>query len=196
VFAALGIGLLLLDEQHRVCLVNDLLAQSLGLDREAVVGAPVERVLPNAWVQALGAGLAGGEAKRSKPRGPRGLPQHLTLVLPDGAAREYSVEVRRLDANPLLLVAVRPLDQAGDATHRGRELVGSDLAETPSPLSPREREVLSWIAEGSSTKGIAERLGIAPTTVETYRRQIMSKLQLRTIAELTKYAVREKLTPP
>jgi DNA-binding NarL/FixJ family response regulator len=62
------------------------------------------------------------------------------------------------------------------------------------PLSPREREVLQLIAEGRSSKEIAVALGIAVTTVETHRRQLMEKLGLHTIAELTKYAVREGLT--
>lgn len=64
----------------------------------------------------------------------------------------------------------------------------------PKPLSSREREVLQLLAEGKSSKDIASRLDIAATTVETHRRQIMHKLNLRTIAELTKYAVREGLT--
>lgn len=61
-------------------------------------------------------------------------------------------------------------------------------------LSPREREVLQLLAEGKSSKDIAGRLDIAVPTVETHRRQIMDKLGLRTIAELTKYAIREGLT--
>ncbi len=61
-------------------------------------------------------------------------------------------------------------------------------------LSPREREVLQLVAEGSSSKDIASRLEIALPTVETHRRQIMDKLNLRTIAELTKYAIREGMT--
>ena len=65
---------------------------------------------------------------------------------------------------------------------------------TQRPLSPREREVLQLIAEGNSSKEIATRLGLAVPTVETHRRQIMDKLAMRTIAELTKYAVREGLT--
>lgn len=64
----------------------------------------------------------------------------------------------------------------------------------PRTLSPREREVLRLIAEGKSSKDVASELGIALPTVETHRRQIMGKLQLRTIAELTKYAIREGLT--
>jgi DNA-binding NarL/FixJ family response regulator len=61
-------------------------------------------------------------------------------------------------------------------------------------LSPREREVLQLLAEGKSSKDIATRLAIAATTVESHRRQIMDKLAIRSIAELTKYAVREGLT--
>jgi len=71
----------------------------------------------------------------------------------------------------------------------------SSVRSTSSkPLSPREREVLQLLAEGNSSKDIAARLDVAATTIETHRRQIMDKLQLRTIAELTKYAVREGLT--
>ena len=61
-------------------------------------------------------------------------------------------------------------------------------------LSQREREVLQLLAEGKSSKEIATCLAVAIPTVETHRRQIMNKLNLRTIAELTKYAVREGLT--
>jgi DNA-binding NarL/FixJ family response regulator len=72
---------------------------------------------------------------------------------------------------------------------------GSPETEAPkNPLSAREREVLQLIAEGKSSKEIAKALGIAVPTVETHRRQIMTKLNLRTIAELTKYAIREGLT--
>jgi DNA-binding NarL/FixJ family response regulator len=67
-------------------------------------------------------------------------------------------------------------------------------ATTMKPLSQREREVLQLLAEGNSSKDIANRLDLAVPTVETHRRQIMDKLNLRTIAELTKYAVREGLT--
>ena len=65
----------------------------------------------------------------------------------------------------------------------------------PRPLSAREREVLQLIAEGSSSKEIATRLRLAVPTVETHRRQLMDKLGLRSVASLTKYAVREGLSP-
>lgn len=63
-----------------------------------------------------------------------------------------------------------------------------------SLLSQREREVLQLVAEGDSSKEIAAKLAIAVATVETHRRQIAEKLGLRTVAELTKYAVREGIT--
>lgn len=68
-------------------------------------------------------------------------------------------------------------------------------ADPASTLSTREREVLQLLAEGRTSKDIGAQLHIAVTTVDTHRRQIMSKLKIRTIAELTKYAIREGLTP-
>jgi len=63
-----------------------------------------------------------------------------------------------------------------------------------SVLTAREREVLQLLAEGKTTKQIAYYLKVSVKTVETHRRQIMDKLNLDSIAELTKYAVREGLT--
>jgi two-component system response regulator NreC len=63
-----------------------------------------------------------------------------------------------------------------------------------SLLSPRERQVLQLIAEGKTTKQIALNLKVSVKTVETYRQQIMDKLDMNSIAELTKYAIREGLT--
>jgi len=62
-------------------------------------------------------------------------------------------------------------------------------------LSGREREVLQLLAEGCSTKEIAERLNVSVKAVETHRKQLMDKLNLHSVAELTKYAIREGLTP-
>jgi DNA-binding NarL/FixJ family response regulator len=61
-------------------------------------------------------------------------------------------------------------------------------------LTGREREVLQLIAEGNSTKQVALKLHVSVKTVETHRRQIMGKLKIHTIAELTKYAIRQGLT--
>lgn len=61
-------------------------------------------------------------------------------------------------------------------------------------LGRREREVLQLLAEGCTSPIIAGRLHIATSTVEVHRRNIMRKLDLHSVAELTKYAVRNGLT--
>lgn len=61
-------------------------------------------------------------------------------------------------------------------------------------LSDREREVLQLLAEGKGTKDVAHLLNVSIKTVETHRANIMTKLNLHTVAELTKYAIREGLT--
>ncbi|MBN1341899.1 MAG: response regulator transcription factor [Phycisphaerae bacterium] len=61
-------------------------------------------------------------------------------------------------------------------------------------LSPREREVLQLLAEGKTSREIAAALSRSVKTVETQRREIMRKLDIHSVAELTKYAVREGLT--
>ncbi len=63
-----------------------------------------------------------------------------------------------------------------------------------SVLSPREREVLQLIAEGKATKEVAIHLQMSVKTAETHRRNLMEKLHLDSVAELTKYAIRENLT--
>jgi DNA-binding CsgD family transcriptional regulator len=60
-------------------------------------------------------------------------------------------------------------------------------------LSPREREVLSLLARGRSTKEIALQLALSDKTIETHRRATMAKLQLFSVADLTRYAIREGL---
>jgi two-component system response regulator NreC len=61
-------------------------------------------------------------------------------------------------------------------------------------LSSREREVIQLVAEGKTSNQIADRLHISVKTVETHRGQILSKIKVKSVAELTKYAIREGLT--
>lgn len=71
----------------------------------------------------------------------------------------------------------------------------SSGAESPlASLTGREREVLQLVAEGKSTKQIALDLHVSTKTIEANRRQIMEKLDVHSVAELTKYAIREGLT--
>jgi two-component system NarL family response regulator len=71
------------------------------------------------------------------------------------------------------------------------ELRGRHKPGEPAPLARREREVLRLIAEGFRSPMIADQLHVSLATVEVHRRNIMRKLGLRTIAELTKHAIRE-----
>lgn len=61
-------------------------------------------------------------------------------------------------------------------------------------LSDREREILQLIAEGHSTKDIADRLHLSIKTIGTHREHLMEKLDIHSVAGLTKYAIREGLT--
>jgi DNA-binding NarL/FixJ family response regulator len=74
-------------------------------------------------------------------------------------------------------------------------LVKSTPGSAFSVLTAREREVLQSLAEGGSTKEVAAHLQVSIKTIETHRKQIMDKLGIHSIAELTKYAIREGLTP-
>lgn len=75
-----------------------------------------------------------------------------------------------------------------------RSQAQQNVAAGSVSLSPREREVLQLIAEGHSTKAIAEKLYLSVKTIEAHRSQIMKKLNTNSVAELTKYAIREGLT--
>jgi len=61
-------------------------------------------------------------------------------------------------------------------------------------LTAREREILQLVAEGHTTRDIAEALRLSPKTVDSHREHIMEKLGIRNVAGLTKYAIREGLT--
>ena len=61
-------------------------------------------------------------------------------------------------------------------------------------LTPREQEVLQLISEGKSTKEIALHLDVSIKTIESIRRQIMQKLDIYNVADLTKYAINEGIT--
>jgi DNA-binding NarL/FixJ family response regulator len=77
---------------------------------------------------------------------------------------------------------VHPQNETEDSSH--------------GPLSSRELQVLRFLAEGKTTHEIAMLLQIGRKTVETYRRRVMVKLGLHTLADLIKYALREGLADP
>lgn len=68
---------------------------------------------------------------------------------------------------------------------------------TPSDrITPREREVIQLVAEGKSSKEIAQRLGLSPRTVDVHRAKVMQKLNVRTASELVLHAVRLQIIRP
>jgi DNA-binding NarL/FixJ family response regulator len=114
----------------------------------------------------------------------------------DAAFEELSAAVRAVMADQVYL-SRQVADTLIDSQIRGTES-GPGLPTGPTGvydrLTPREREVLQLIAEGKATKEVAALLRVSVKTAETHRRSIMEKLNLDSVAELTKYALREGLT--
>ena len=124
--------------------------------------------------------------------------EQLVREVLDAGARGY---ILKSDAGRELVTAVESL-----ANHRPyftttvSEMVlqgflrpaeaASEEAPARSPLTPREREIVQLVAEGKSNKEVATALDISVKTVETHRARIMAKLNLRSVGELVRYAVR------
>ncbi|PYV92069.1 MAG: DNA-binding response regulator [Acidobacteria bacterium] len=74
-----------------------------------------------------------------------------------------------------------------------RQLQQKGLEDSYDLLTEREKEILQLLAEGKTNKEVAALLNLSPYTVETYRTNIMQKLDLHKTAELVLYAVRKKI---
>ncbi len=85
--------------------------------------------------------------------------------------------------------------ELADALARAR-LEGEEYNDPLEKLTPREREVLILIALGHTNKEIADILMISPKTVDVHRTQLMKKLDLHNVADLTRYAIRKGLVEP
>lgn len=99
---------------------------------------------------------------------------------------ELALAIRTVQKNQLYLCAEAATALAKDY----RKKSGASSAR----LSVREQDVVKRIAEGQSTKEIAAAFHVSVKTIETHRQKIMAKLDLHTVAELTKYAIRQGLT--
>ncbi len=75
-------------------------------------------------------------------------------------------------------------------------MAGEGSGDPHESLTPREREILILIAQGYTNKEIAEILYISPKTVDVHRTRMMSKLNLHSVAEIVRYAVRRQLVDP
>jgi DNA-binding NarL/FixJ family response regulator len=140
------------------------------------------------------------------------VPSTKIIALSMHSDKKYVSEMLRAGASAYLLkdCAVDELERAIQAVIAGKVYVSPDVTgtmiedyrrhverqkpEETSNLTVKEREVLQLIAEGHSTKEIASRLGVSVQTIDTHRQHIMEKLDLHSVAELTKYAIREGLT--
>jgi DNA-binding NarL/FixJ family response regulator len=110
-------------------------------------------------------------------------------VLKDSVIGELVTAIRTVAGGKTYLSPVVAKHLVGDL-RRSR-----DEPSTPaSSLTAREREILQLICEGQSTKQVARALNVSGKTVEAHRRNLMEKLKLDSVAELTKFAVREGFT--
>jgi DNA-binding NarL/FixJ family response regulator len=128
------------------------------------------------------------------------------------ADRGYVIGILEAGASGYVLKsgAYDELQRAVKAVMQGKTYLSPDIAQmvvdarvrassqadafTQDRLGPREREIVQLLAEGHSSPEIARKMHISTRTVETHRRNIMKKLDLHSVAELTKYAIREGLT--
>lgn len=111
-------------------------------------------------------------------------------VLKDAAFAELATAIRAVAAGETYL----PPRVTTLLIKEYLQRIPDDLPATYENLSLREREILQLIADGSNAKEIAFAFGVSVKTVENQRHSIMKKLDLFSIAELTKYAVRQGLT--
>jgi DNA-binding NarL/FixJ family response regulator len=141
-------------------------------------------------------------------------PDLKTLILSMHDNERYFFEALRAGASGYVLktAADRDLVEACRATMRGEpfiyagavkalirdhlERVKEDPSATDELLTPRELEIVKLVAEGYSTKEIAEALVISEKTVERHRANILDKLDMRDRVALTRYAIRRGLVEP
>lgn len=139
---------------------------------------------PKARVLALSMHSDGRYVRGMLQAGARG------YILKDCAAEELTRAIRTVMADQ---VYVSPGVTGAIVNDYVRQLSAAEVDET-TVLTHREREVLQLLTEGGSTAQIAAELSVSVKTIETHRKHIMDKLGLRSIAELTKYAIREGIT--
>lgn len=111
-------------------------------------------------------------------------------LLKDSAFKDLAKAIRMVVANKTYLSS----DIADIVVKDYLAASTSDDSSAFFLLTPREREILQLIAEGKTTNQISEHLHISIKTVETHRAQLMAKVKVKGVAELTKYAIREGLT--
>jgi DNA-binding NarL/FixJ family response regulator len=161
-------------------------AEALDLaEREAIDLAVVDSVLP----RLTGAELAAALAQRR--------PGVRLIILSSHDGEEHLLAARRAGAAGYLLKtgAEGEVVAACRAVIRG-ESVFPDREDADAQLTPREQQVLKLVAEGWSSRRIAEALVISVNTVDRHRTNLLAKLGLHDRVELTRYAIRRGLVEP
>ena len=137
------------------------------------------------------------------------LPNVKVLILSMYSTTDYVLRIIQSGARGYILKEATPeeLLKAIETVDAGESFFSPDIARvalnqyvrgpgegpTPAQLTNREREVLVQIAEGLSNKEIASHLGVGVRTVETHRERIMRKLNIHSVAGLTKFAISKGL---
>ena len=139
------------------------------------------------------------------------LPLTRTVALSKHHDRRFVARMLKAGAAAYLIkeCAFDELTDAIGTVMRGRKYLGAGIAgtvidllqevdepeSTLAALTDREREVLQLLAEGRTTKEIAGAFGVSVKTVDTHRHHVMDKLQVESVAELTRIAIREGVVP-
>jgi two-component system, NarL family, invasion response regulator UvrY len=135
-------------------------------------------------------------------------PKLPVLILSVHPEEQYAIRVLKAGASGYLNKDLAPeeLVKAVNCVLSGKKYITASIAEKLAStldldgekalhefLSDREFEVLKFLAAGKSVSDIAEQLSLSVTTVSTYRARIMTKMNLKTNADLTLYAIEHKL---
>jgi DNA-binding NarL/FixJ family response regulator len=208
----------LLAEDHRIVRdgLRSILAEETDMDvvgeadNGRVAVAECDRLLPDVVIMDVSMPELNGfeAAKAITTRHP----EQKVVALSAHMDKQYVLGMLRAGASAYIskISAARELVTAIRAVSTGKKYLSPEVAgavvdgfsgqspmieeSSQSVLGPRERQVVQLLAEGHSSKEIASVLHIGIRTVESHRRNIMQKLTLHSVAELTKYALREGLT--
>lgn len=157
--------------------------------------------------------MAGMNGLEATARITKKFPKVRVIMLSMYSSEEYVLQALRAGASGYLLKesATIELELAIRAVARGETYLSpavskhrvSDYmrrigqeADPLDRLTPRQREILQLIAEGGTTKSIAEKLHLSPKTAETHRAQLMDRLNIHDIPGLVRFAIRVGLTSP
>jgi DNA-binding NarL/FixJ family response regulator len=212
----MGSRIILVDDHRlfRACLKSMLEKEDFQIVGEADDGRDAVKLIAKLKPQAVitDISMAGRNGIEFTRQIHRGFPDVKVLIVSMHNESRFIMESFAAGASGYLLKdsGFEEVSNALKVVLAGRKYIGPDVAEIVvgkavahwlsesqsqvPKISSREREVLQLVAEGKSTKEIAASLYVSIKTVETHRRQIMDRLNLPNIPQLTKFAIREGIT--